>query len=349
MTFIRTLCRAAVLALVVTNPAAAVLSNYGVVVGEPVAFYLEPVHGEGRWPHYVIEVDTPEGRYHAVINVFHRGGTEQVLHREVAMAPFGNYFRVFDLAPGFHALPYHRATGAATGGALDLMRHPGVLADIRNTPWDETRLVDGADIPVFDELLFDARRVYIFGEKFENRGRKGVHDVHQNQGNDTGDAHARLNGRWQDGAIVIEYEPTRTHVPRTCSGGVCTGGFVREIPDRVLVMTRFRAQRDFTDANGHGTRPVEEVFPGSAPAGGFVDYGPFPAGQLEVNVTPTAGDPDVYVQSGRAATESSHRARSARRGGAEYVRDYVGGSTFVRVKASGARSRWELRIRYVSP
>jgi uncharacterized protein YukJ len=50
-------------------------------------------------------------------------------------------------------------------------------------------------------LLSDQARLFVFGEPFE-RGR-GVHNVHQNQGDPRSSVWSSENGIWQDGALVV--------------------------------------------------------------------------------------------------------------------------------------------------
>ncbi|UXI69972.1 YukJ family protein [Tahibacter amnicola] len=322
------------LATLVATQATAALDDYGVVIGQPTAHYLEPVQGEGNWPHYVVEVATPEGPYRAVINVYSRAD-EQVLHREVAMSPYGNYRGIFGLSDGLHRLPFHTRTGAATGGALDFQRHPSLLKDIGDTPWNTWPPVEnGNSVPAFDQLFAGVQRVYIFGEPyFNSNGSKGVHDVHQNQGNAAGTTFARLNGVYQDGAMILEYTPTWSTEP-----------------ERTLVMTRFQVQRDFTDRAGDGLVPSSSTANGSASSGGWVNYGPFNAGQIQVEVTTTAGNPDVYLRVGSRPTTSSYRLASRNAAGQnEFLRDNTGGSTYIAVRANGAFSRWSIKTSWLPP
>ncbi len=335
-----------------TAPAFAALDNYGVVVGTPTAHYLEPAATEGNWPHYVVEINTPEGPYRAVINVFSRVD-QQVLHREVAMAPLSSYNGVFSLSPGLHYLPFHTNANASTGGALDFARHPDLVRDIRNTPWNTTGPVVGmTSAPVFDNLFAGAQKVYVFGEPYFNSdGTKGIHDVHQNQGNTAGSSFAHLNGRWQDGAMILEYAPTRVYIPRIC-GFVppCWGGFYFYLANRTLVQTRFVVQRDFTDNAGNGVNPLVNNFNAqSTVANGWVNYGPFNAGQLQIDLTSLSGNPDVYIQTGAWPTESSYRTSAVNASGNEFLRDFVGANTYVSVRATGVASSWNLKVSYLNP
>jgi uncharacterized protein YukJ len=53
-----------------------------------------------------------------------------------------------------------------------------------------------------EPLLRRGRRIFVFGEPF--RSGKGVHNIHQNQGDPPGSRWAAENGPWQDGAVMVE-------------------------------------------------------------------------------------------------------------------------------------------------
>jgi len=58
-------------------------------------------------------------------------------------------------------------------------------------------------LSVLEAELVGERKVYVFGERFRDGGR-GVHDVHQNQGDPAGSRWWEQNGIWQDGAVAVE-------------------------------------------------------------------------------------------------------------------------------------------------
>jgi uncharacterized protein YukJ len=55
---------------------------------------------------------------------------------------------------------------------------------------------------LFDRHLLRGATVYAFGEPFAPGPERGVHDVHQNQGNIR--AYRRDDGVWQDGGLLVE-------------------------------------------------------------------------------------------------------------------------------------------------
>jgi len=96
--------------------------------------------------------------------------------------------------------------------------------------------------------------------------------------------------------------------------------------------------------------PTTTTVSGAAAANTFVDYGPFNAGQIQVDVTTMSGNPDVYLQLGASATESAYRNVSKEPGSAnEFLRDNTGGMTYLRVKANGVASSWSITTRWLPP
>lgn len=96
----------------------------------------------------------------------------------------------------------------------------------RSFPW-----VDSSGDNALDALqpyLNSARRIYIFGERYEDGGN-GVHDVHLNQGDPAGSQWFDSDGIWQDGAVACE----------KADGGVA------------IWQVRFKTQSLSTDGNGH--------------------------------------------------------------------------------------------------
>ena len=139
-------------------------------------------------------------------------------------------------------------------GALDFLRHPGYLADARNQP---LQTLDGSSnplivdpdndpatknntVPMYDALVEEVMgtggRIYVFGEPFFDASAevgnplkvRGMHNVHQNQGNLPGAPFSISNGVWQDGGMIFEAPSAQGEIVRT------------------LTMTRFQLQKDFT-------------------------------------------------------------------------------------------------------
>lgn len=191
-------------------------SGYGVLVGTLHRYYRDPVEGYGDYYHANIDVLTPGGVYHCKLDVDEKspGG---VMWRVVEVSVPG-LKEVASLPDGWHTLaPDPRS------GALDYLRSPELdsealpgqgLADSapeaagrglggRGHPrWSRGTTEDAlADL---ERLLDDARRLFVFGEPFSH-GR-GVHNIHQNQGDPAGSIWWAENSVWQDGGLVVERE-----------------------------------------------------------------------------------------------------------------------------------------------
>jgi hypothetical protein len=222
------------------------------------------------------------------------GNGIQVAHREIAIKHPADYNGIFQLANGWHPLPFNNTNDAPTSGALDFMRHDGILSDIdsANEQWDNSPLiVNGTTVPTYDNILKNATRVYVFGEPYLDFIPPGfvggVHDVHQNQGDAQGSTFAYLDGVWQDGAIIVE-----------SPGSVRGGGGGLKLLTRQLLMTRFQVQSDFADDNGVTKAPATfNMAQGSTPAGGITCVtmlGIF-SGETEVQLTNITGNPQITV------------------------------------------------------
>lgn len=336
-------------------PASAELNDgYGVLIGKPISFGLEPPNF-GQWPHYKLKVQAPDGVYDVAVNLFavsQNIGT-QVAHREIFMNPAltADYKNVFWMGDGWHPLPYHQQPGAATSGALDFLRHRGIVGDYSDEAWLQTPFIVDLDgnpstqnsVPRLDQLLLKAKRVYVWGEPYTSG--KGVHNVHQNQGNITG--FLASNGVWQDGGLVIEGAPIVIN-------GVCVRYpciFPIIIPNRVLVMTRFQVQADFTDNVGKGIAAPSQYVYNSSANNGWVYYGPYSnAGQLQVELSSVSGDPDLFSRTGAQPTAQTYTRRSSSDPGQPvFLRDYQPGPVpqqYIAVYANGASS-WNIKIRFV--
>jgi len=225
------------------------LSNgYGVVIGTVNLYAIEPPDAQGKWPHYQIYVDTPQGVYQCVINLKSRDEVkvEELDIRDACRACFSD---VLSLPDGFHPL-----AAESDSGALDAVRHKGLQGEQLCRPagsWSDSLFPWGRKdkcetnnsarwwqesstdiIQLMEYYLTRPHRIYIFGEAYGN-GRQGIHNVHMNQGAPLSSPFAEENGIWQDGGILLEYlEPQ---------------------PRLSVIMTKFETQSLRTDEMG---RPV---------------------------------------------------------------------------------------------
>jgi len=301
-------------ALSIAAPARAQLPQYGYVVGrlEPEKSFLEqldPAH-MGKYLHYHIFLMTAANEeYQVVIDVNDVSPSVPLIHRLVALkssdaALFGP---VFSATSDFHLISNHQTSFGPlleptpaqqqAAGALDYLRHPGILKAIEDAPWQQMYAVTTADplqwsLPALDALFKPSpgpdpaigSRVYVFGSPFTSGG-KGMHVVHQNQ-SDITSSFATTNAPWQDGAVIVE---------RTLQ--FKSRFFVR----RTLLMVKFKKQTDFSaesndvtpgSQGGHTTASNTQTLPYGLICGDYQDFGPFSATQLEVqSLTPANVEP----------------------------------------------------------
>lgn len=336
------------------------LADYGVVVGtlahdtDPnIATtknpHLEPQQTEGKYPHYIFYVDTPSGRYQCVIDIFSRvNATEKksINYRVVPLSTDPAWASVLNLANGYHQLPR-----TASSGALDYFRHPGINRDAMTLAWKfETNFVVGVNLPTFDSLFKDVRRVWAFGQPYTTG--LGIHNIHQNQGNvpssvlqapqgPGGEDHSASNGLWQDGGVILEYDPIRIRIP---GKHFWEWGRWITMPNRKLLMTQFHVQEDFTFDTattqdgvnfkaGDGYTPLTlSDFKISAtttiPAAGAPMEGQHStttgnSKKIRILVTPQVGHPVLYGRIGAAPTLTTYDAKSdVPIGGVETIHAY---------------------------
>lgn len=220
--------------------------GYGVVIGTVVSHSIEPPDAEGRWPHYRIYVNTPEGQYECVINLKSRTDIK-IEEKDLRDANSNCFKNILSKQDGLHLL-----SSDPNSGALDAIRHKGLMGQKpckMKRPWYcvilpwicKTRCEtnncsrwwkeNGTDvIQLMEYYLTHPHRIYIFGEPY-NDGSLGMHNIHMNQGDPIGSSFSAENAIWQDGGILIEY-----HDPQ---------------PRVSVFMTKFETQSLHTDDLGH--------------------------------------------------------------------------------------------------
>jgi hypothetical protein len=214
--------------------------GYGFVAGTKADYFRDDPDDFGRFYHGNLIVGTPQGNYRCAIDVDPKNMPDGIEWRVVALAA-SDMALFSSVADGWHPLVSNAQSGALDYIRSHMLRPPfGVMrAQYEglmyralnyvgwNPPWNQ-----GTGIQALTELervLNDAKRCYVFGEPFTS-GR-GVHNVHQNQGDPVDSPFAAENGIWQDGATIIE-----------SSAGAFTA-----------FLNKFKTQSFKTDDNG---RPV---------------------------------------------------------------------------------------------
>ena len=225
------------------------IAHYGVLRGRAIAARRED---GGDSPHYQVRLTAGGTDYRIAVNVKSAGQPSDLLFTVHDQFRHPITVGLAALPQGFTPLP------SRPGGlALDFIR--GNLFDrqeIRPLPPS----LPGVDNDLSDRLEHYVKRaiadpravVYAFGARWgpepQTRDKifgflpgNGIHDIHMNQGNDAG--HARDDGVWQDGALLLRF-PTADQW--------------------VAIFLAFQSQAWHTDdRTGHAIEPV--VKPGPQP------------------------------------------------------------------------------------
>lgn len=367
------------IATLCTTPAFAQLAQYGYVVGtlKPEKSFLEKLDpaDKGKYLHYHISLGTASGdEYSVVIDVNDLSATKPLIYRLASLNDqtdaelAANFGPVFSATSDFHLISNTQASygplltpndaGKKAAGALDYLRHPGLLRAVRKLPWQTMTAVPTSDplqwaLPQLDALFKPSTspyslpgytKVYVFGAPFTSGG-KGMHVVHQNQADVSG-GFAATNATWQDGAVIIE---RHTYL---------LGWRV----SRTVLMTKFANQTDFTTESndlgtpsqgGHTRAPSDETHVLGMICGDVQTFGPIYATQLEFATSGAHAEPygpgsapkiEIHVKKGAAFTSLSDPgdytvlddAGNAAAAGRAFGRDYsamltlylpIGGST----------------------
>jgi uncharacterized protein DUF2278 len=147
------------------------------------------------------------------------------------------------MSNGWHSLASTDASGALDNIRTGAFHRPGCtiffvrfdpfLEALRrwfnlqtNPPWSSGSSI--AALTVFEPLLADVKRIFIYGEPF-TYGGLGVHNIHQNQGDPSGSQWWGENAIWQDGGTIIQ----------------------RNNDSYVAFLTKFNTQANQTDGSGH--------------------------------------------------------------------------------------------------
>jgi hypothetical protein len=198
-------------------------NGYGVVVGTLQSFQRDPINNYGQYYHENVYVNTQNGIFHCAIDVDTKQTNDGIQWRVVPLLET-ELKGITVLSEGWHPLSSNESSGAIdyyrtnafyrTGCNIIfnkrffLFRSDPVLERLRrwfnlliNPPWKSGNSVDALNI--FEPLLSDSKRLFIFGEPF-TYGGLGVHNIHQNQGDPVGSEWWAENGIWQDGGTILQ-------------------------------------------------------------------------------------------------------------------------------------------------
>lgn len=331
------------------------------------SYGLEPLSQQGRFLHYVFFVNVNGTSYRVVIDV-NDATIYEAPYRIVTMRNYNSqYYKGVFNSTGYHELN-NKATGVVTSkekGGLDYLRHPGILKDMaggRDWTNDPSELfTNGENTGVWsklsvrrcdlnkeycaysdlyyadaiDALFKNVSKIYVFGERFNNDGDYGMHNVHMNQGN-------RLNqfvsngSIYQDGGVIFEYKNGTRKLLMVKFGDYVKNG-VRQRNQLDFSYTEdFEVEERFETTirkqKGEGASYYEDIYE-IAPTGGgefhSLKIGPIYAEQIEVLAYVTDegcnnnyADVDVYMGDSPNITRNGNYRIFARNSGCynEYLR-----------------------------
>lgn len=340
-------------------------SKYGYVVGTFVSGSneVERIGQEGKFLHYRFKIKTSNNTvYECVIDV-KNGHKYEFPYRIVDMRDYNAsyYGNIWSATNAYHPITMISGVGGtASEGALDYIRHKGILLDIAGRRWQHAIAYQTSDpmqykLPMFDDLFKNVKRIYVFGAPY-SKGY-GMHLIHQNQG-DQNPAHISGNGIFQDGAVIFEYSAIGA-----------------KKPVRKMLMVKFDdqpnepGQSDFsytTDPDGSGPLHIgqaapyyEEEFyfsgrPGLSEATVSKIHGPFNAEQIEVYADNNEddcmsySDVDLFLGNTPTLTKDSGSLTFSRQNGCinEFVRYYGNDHYYYYINAWDPDSRPRIRLRY---
>jgi hypothetical protein len=187
--------------------------GYGVLAGTLHSYSCDRIKRDGQYYHCTVRVKAGPRMYRCPVDLDNKKSSDGIQWRVVEMGRT-SLKGISELGDGWHTLRSNPHSGA-----LDYYRSPELA------PTEECRRADddapdntmnapasgcvpwryGTGAAAFrdlEPLLKHARRLYVFGEPF--RTGKGVHNIHQNQGDPPDSRWFGENGIWQDGCIVAE-------------------------------------------------------------------------------------------------------------------------------------------------
>lgn len=167
------------------------IDGYGVLAGTLFSYSCDSGRTNGHYYHCTVIVRTPRGLSRCPIDLDSKEEKNGIEWKLVELGPASSQ-PVTALSDG-----WHRLESVPDALALDYCRS----SQFRSV--DGWRRGTGRNaFRDLEPLLRQGKRLFVFGEPF--RIGRGVHNIHQNQGDPPGSRWARENGPWQDGGIFVE-------------------------------------------------------------------------------------------------------------------------------------------------
>jgi hypothetical protein len=187
--------------------------GYGVLVGSLQSYACDRPDHDRQYFHCNLRVKAGHLIYRCPVDLDSKNASDGIQWRIVELGRT-TMKGITGLRDGWHPLLSNRRSGAfdyyrseelQPTGDCAAADEAGILSVTKVdgtgcTPW-----LYGTGAEAFrsiEPLFKHLRRIYVFGEPFRNG--KGVHNIHQNQGDPPDSRWRGENGVWQDGCVVAE-------------------------------------------------------------------------------------------------------------------------------------------------
>ena len=188
------------------------LTRYALIIGKP-GHYVAERHDEQK-PHFMIDIETgsisgvqrstsksrrwPSQVTVARIESFQHGIADHILAFDDGLYPIRHYPK--------HRKP-KRFLALWTMSGTNCSDYDNMVPIAAHKPGPNNDIMDRLAQDVI-ETRRDNGRIFVWGEPYNNRGRRGIHNIHQNQGNAS--RYKGQNGVDQDGAVMFWHGKTLT-------------------------------------------------------------------------------------------------------------------------------------------
>jgi len=183
----------------------ALFDGYGVLAGALVRYGCDNRQDESHYYHCSLLVRARGPVYRCVVDLDSKQRHDG-LQWKVVELPNERAVELRERPDGWHSLAMNEHSGALDyyrsewlGPSAECIR-AGCEEGASKTCW---KYGTGHDAyRDLEPLLRRGKRIFVFGEPF--RRGKGVHNIHQNQGDPSDSRWAAENGPWQDGSVMVE-------------------------------------------------------------------------------------------------------------------------------------------------
>ncbi len=187
--------------------------GYGVLVGTLHNYYCDRFFSDTEYYHCNLKVRAGARVFRCPVDLDSKKEADGMHWRLVELEldvfqrflHFREGWHPLDSEPGSGALDYYRSpelqpTGECMEASSEAGNHDATMQGALHALWKYG--TGPAAFRDLEPLLLHSRKLFIFGEPFR-RGR-GVHNIHQNQGDPPHSRWYQENGIWQDGAVVVQ-------------------------------------------------------------------------------------------------------------------------------------------------